>query len=166
MEPVSVFIAMKTNIFAKDKALQKMKAFCSIQERCPLEVREKLHTFFAGKEDADGMLSQLIAENYVNEERFAIQFAGGKFRIKQWGKNKIRHALKQKQVSDPAIKKALLQIDGADYQKTLHKLAKQKLASLTREKNFLYKKKKLRDHLLQKGYEHTLIKQVTDEIAV
>ena len=59
------------------------------------------------KKDVDEIIADLIDENYVNEERFAIQYAGGKFRMKHWGKNKIKQALKQKQVSDYCIKKAL-----------------------------------------------------------
>lgn len=51
------------------------------------------------------LLSQLIEENYLNEERFAIAYAGGKFRINQWGKTKIKYNLTQKQVSNYCIKK-------------------------------------------------------------
>ena len=97
-------------------------------------------------------------------ERFAIQYAGGKFRIKHWGKNKIKQALKQKQVSDYCIKKALKEIDDTDYIKTFHKLAAQKLQTLKSEKNIFIKKRKLQDFLLVKGYEGGLISEEVGKI--
>ena len=93
-----------------------------------------------------------------------IQFAGGKFRIKQWGRVKIKYALKQKQVSEYCIKKALLAIDENDYHKTAQKLFAQKLKTLKSEKNIFIKKRKLQDHLMQKGFETTLISKLIVEI--
>ena len=77
-------------------------------------------------------------------------YAGGKFRMLKWGKVKIKHALKQKQVSEYSIKKALKEIDENDYIKTLNKLAEQKLKTLKGERNIFIKKRKLQDFLLQK----------------
>src|SRR4029079_6902803 len=102
-------------------------------------------------------MAQLIEENYLNEERFAKQYAGGKFRMNQWGRIKIKHALQQKKVSEYSIKKALKEIGEADYKKTLQKLAAQKLKTLKGETNIFAKKKKLQDYLLQKGYEAELV---------
>src|ERR1700740_2162465 len=95
----------------KEQALQKARHFCGYQERHHREVKEKLYGFGLYKNDVEELLSKLIEENYLNEERFAIQFAGGRFRIKQWGRVKIKYALKQKQVSEYCIKKALKAID-------------------------------------------------------
>jgi len=106
----------------------------------------------------------LINENYLNEERFAIQFAGGKFRMKQWGKNKIKQALKFKQVSDYCIKKALKEIDAFEYEKSFQKLVAQKLQTLKSEKNIFIKKRKLQDFLLQRGFENDLIREALKTI--
>ncbi len=150
---------MSTIIFTKELALQKIKQYCSYQQRCHKEVREKLHSFSLYKKEREEIISQLIEENYLNEERFAIQFAGGKFRMKEWGRVKIKYALKQKQVSDYCIKKALKQIAESDYLKTFNKLANQKLITLKGEKNIFIKKKKLQDFLLQKGFEAQIINE-------
>ena len=123
---------------SKEQALPKIKQYCTYQERCHAEVKEKLYAFGLYKKDVEQLMSQLIEENYLNEERFAIQYAGGKFRMNQWGRIKIKYALKQKQVSDYCIKKALKEINETDYKKTLHKLAEQKLKTLKSEKNIFY----------------------------
>ena len=143
--------------FTPEQALAKIKQYCAYQERCHAEVKEKLYSFGLYKKEVDEIIATIISENYLNEERFAIQYAGGKFRIKHWGKNKIKQALKQKQVSDYCIKKALQQINANDYTKTFEKVSEQKLKTLKSEKNIFIKKRKLQDFLLMKGYESTLI---------
>jgi len=149
--------SMNSTKLTKDQALSKIKQYCAYQERCLSEVKEKLGSYNLDKQEVEEILSQLIEENYLNEERFAIQYAGSKFRMKQWGRVKIKHALKQKQVSDDCIKKALKEVNEDDYLKTLNKLAEQKLKTLKGEENIFIKKRKLQDYLLQKGYEGELV---------
>lgn len=148
---------MEKQSLTPDQALPKIKQYCAYQERGHSEVKEKLYGFGLHRKEVDEILSILIEENYLNEERFAIQYAGGKFRIKQWGRVKIKYALKQKQVSEYCIKKALASIPEADYRKTLQKLFDQKLKTLKSERNIFIKKRKLQDHLMQKGFETNLV---------
>ncbi len=145
-----------TNL-SRDKALQKIKHFCAYQERSHQEVKDKLYSLGLWKKDVEPILSQLIEENYLNEERFASEFAGGKFRMKHWGRVKIKYELRQRQVSDYCIRKALASIDSDEYAKSLNKLATQKNETLRGEKNIFIRKRKLQDYLLQKGYEPVLI---------
>jgi regulatory protein len=151
---------MNNKYFSKEEALQKAKHYCTYQERCHSEVKEKLYSFGMHKNEVDELVSELISDNYLQEERFAIQFAGGRFRIKQWGRIKIKYALKQKQVSEYCIKKALKAIDENEYKKTLVRLFEQKLKTLKAEKNIFIKKRKLQDHLMQKGFETDLIRKL------
>ena len=152
---------MNRQYYSKEEALQKAKQYCAYQERCHSEVKDKLYSFGMNKKEVDELLSELISENYLNEERFAILYAGGKFRIKHWGKVKIKYSLKQKQVSEYCIKKALAGIDEKDYAKTVQKLFDQKLKTLKAEKNIFIKKRKLQDHLMQKGFETSIVSKLT-----
>jgi regulatory protein len=143
-----------------ERAFAKAKYYCAYQERSHAEVKKKLYGFGLYKNEVELLMSILIEENYVNEERFAMAFAGGKFRIKQWGKTKIKFELKQRQVGDYSIKKALAAIPQEDYEKTLQKLADEKIASLKAEKNIFTKKSKLQNYLVGKGYEYNLISEI------
>lgn len=143
--------------FTPQQALPKIMQFCAYQERCHQEVKEKLFGFGLTVPEVDALLSRLIEEGFLNEQRFAIQFAGGRFRMKQWGRSKIKYTLRQKGVSDYCIKTALLQIDESEYQKTLQDLGNKKWEALNKEKNSFVKRKKLRDYLQAKGYETDLI---------
>jgi regulatory protein len=148
---------MALQYFTPDQSLPKIKQYCAYQERCHSEVRDKLYSFGLNKGEVEEIISVLITEKYLNEERFAIHYAGGKFRMKGWGKNKIKQALKFKQVSEYCIKKALGQIDFDDYQRVFQKLAQQKLSTLKSEKNIFIKKRKLQDFMLQRGFETSMI---------
>jgi len=146
------------------QAVSKIKQYCTYQERCHSEVRDKLYSFGLNKSEVEEIISALITENYLNEERFAIHYAGGKFRMKQWGKIKIKQSLQQKQVSDYCIKKALKEIDPKDYEKAFQKMAEQKLKSLKSEKNIFIRKKKLQDFLLQKGFENEMVREAANAL--
>lgn len=155
---------MAFQTFTPEQALPKIKQYCAYQERCHAEVKEKLYSFGLYKKEVESIIAGLIEENYLNEERFAIQYAGGKFRIKHWGKNKIKQALKQKQVSDYCIKKALKEIDDTDYKKSFEKLVEIKMKMIKSEKNIFIKKRKLQDYLLMKGYEVNLVNEAVAKI--
>jgi len=146
----------------KEQALQKLKHYCTYQERCHSEVKEKLYNLGVWKKDHDEIISALIEENYLNEERFAIAYAGGKWRVKQWGRVKIKYELKQKQVTEYCIKKALHQISEEEYLAVLKKLADEKYASLKAEQ-YLVRKKKTMDFLIGKGFEIDLVRGVVEK---
>jgi regulatory protein len=148
------------NRISKEMALQKLRHYCAYQERCHAEVREKAYTLGMHKSEVEELVSALIQDDYLNEERFAMQFAGSKFRMKQWGRVKIQYELKQKQISPYCIKKALAVVDEEEYMATLEKLAAAKTAALKGETNMFIKKRKLQDYLLQKGYESHLVAAV------
>lgn len=157
-------MAFETKNIGTEKAFGKIKHYCAYQERSHAEVKKKLYGFGLYKNEVELLICQLIEENYLNEERFAFAFAGGKFRIKQWGKTKIKYELKLRQVSDYSIKKALAQIDEDDYLKTLQKIAAEKLATLKSEKNIFTKKSKLQNYLVGKGFEFNVVADVVKNV--
>jgi regulatory protein len=149
----------------KEQALQKAKHYCAYQERSHSETKEKLYSFGLHKQDVELVLSQLIEENYLNEERFAVRFASGKFRMKHWGRIKIKYGLKQKQVSDYCIKTALKEIDEEEYKNTLFRLAEKKWAEVNEKTQGKYERIALTtDYLLQKGFEAMLIREAIEQI--
>src|SRR5207342_2666577 len=87
-----------------EKALQKLKHFCGYQERSHADVKRKLYSMGIPKKEAEQLISRLIEEEYLNEERFAKQFASGKSRSKGWGRQKIRYELRTRGVSDHNIR--------------------------------------------------------------
>lgn len=151
------------NKLTKEQALSKIKQYCAYQERSHGEVKDKLYSFGLTTKDIDEIISELINNDYLNEERFAIQYAGGKFRMKKWGRKKIQYGLQQKGVSNFNIKIGLKGIKEEEYIATLLKLAEEKWQSLAGEPN-LQRQAKTTSYLLQKGFETDLISKVISEI--
>lgn len=143
-------------------ALEKLRRWCAYQERCQQEVRNKLYELGLWPEAIENIIVSLIEENFLNEERFAIAYARGKFKIKHWGKQKIKTSLKQKRVSDYCIKKALSLIDGDEYIQVLEKVAQTKLKSI-KESHPLKRKYKLIQYLMSRGFEKDLIDDVLNQ---
>ena len=139
----------------KEQALQRIRHFCAYQERAQQEVRDKLYAFGMTPVEVE----EIISDNFLNEARFAESFAGGHFRIKSWGKQKIKYALQQKRVSPVNIKKALLSIDENAYEKTLLNLATKKWNSLKGERG-MSRMAKTQSFLNQRGFESNLISPI------
>lgn len=141
------------------QALDKIKKWCAYQERSHSETRHKLFDYGLSSKDIDEVLAVLVSENFLNEERYAETFARGKFRIKHWGKNKIKAELKFKQVSDYSINKALHQIDGKEYRQTLEKLIDKKLRE-TKEKVAYKKNYKVLQYAVGRGFELDMVSDI------
>ena len=146
-----------------EEATKKLESYCAYQERCHKEVITKLRTMHMIPLAIDQIVTYLIQENYLNEERFAQSFARGKFNIKKWGRNRIINELKQRQISTYNIKTALQEIDNSDYLNTLDALAHKRFVALN-ETDKQKKRKKLADYLLYRGWESNLVYEKTSRI--
>jgi regulatory protein len=155
---------MKKVKLGKDQARLSIRRFCAYQERAQQEVRDKLYEYGLSTPDVEELISELIGENFLNEARFAEQYAGGHFRIKQWGKLKIQYALQQKRVSAYNIKKALQIIDLDDYERVALELTAKKWKSL-RGQSMLSKKQKTKNFMHQRGFEPSVIIPILNRLA-
>ena len=152
---------MKT--YTPSEARAKAEGFCAYQERSHQEVRDKLYSYGLWRDDVEEVLTQLITDGFLNEERFAKAYAGGKFRSKHWGKTKIENELKFKGISKRCIQTGLKEIDARDYRKTLVKLIKKKNETLT-EPNLFKRRNKIGKFVIGKGYEAELVWSMVMEV--
>lgn len=149
----------------REQAYQKLKHYCAYQDRCHSELKDKAYSLGLRKTDVEELAAKLIEENALSEERFAIKFAGGKFRMKQWGRIKIISELRKKKINNYLIKRAIKEIADDDYMKTVFMLAKKKWNSIKGGGiNQFVKMAKTRDYLLQKGYEAAVIAVVIKKL--
>ncbi len=137
--------------------LEKIKSFCAYQERSHKEVRSKLLSMEIYGSDLEEYLVVLIEENFLNEERFARALARGKFRIKHWGKNRIKQSLRWHQVSEYCIRKGLEEIDEDEYREVFEKTAQKKWDELRGNGKKLSRLARLKNFLLQRGFEQEII---------
>lgn len=150
--------------FTAHQVYLKLSAWCAYQDRCYAELEKKIATYPIDEETSYQIISKLREENFIDEARFARSFAGGKFRIKQWGKLKIAAHLKARQIGSRLISEALeAEIPDDDYRTTLHKILASKLQELTEETKAIAVHK-AKQFAFQKGYEIWLITDVLNEL--
>ncbi len=139
-----------------DYILNKLRHYCAYQERCHEEVRTKLLSLKVYGNELEEVINKLIEDDFLNEERFAKAYAGGKFRMKKWGRLKIMNELKQRKISDYCIRKGMAEIDEDDYIKTLNQLT---AATLKKYKstNLFETKTKTGRYLISRGFESDLV---------
>jgi len=144
-------------------ANEKLKKYCAYQERSHKEVVDKLYKLGLYKNEVDQVLIALIQDDFLNEERFAEAFVSGKFRIKRWGRVKIKSHLKQKNISDYCIKKGMGVIDETEYLETLNYWVERKTREV-KEADEFKKKGKIASFLMQKGFESNLIWEILNDV--
>lgn len=148
---------------SKADALAKLQSFCAYQERCHQEVRAKLLDLGIYGDDLEEIIASLIQDNFLNEGRFACFFARGKFRMKQWGRNRIGKELRMRGISAYCIGKAMEEINDEEYLKTLHEVLAKRAGQLNREDDFA-KRNKLAKYAIQRGFEPELVWEALKKI--
>lgn len=142
----------------KEEALDKLQRYCAYQDRSHNEVRSKLLSLKIYGDWLEEIMSELIKDGFLNEERFAISYARGKYRIKGWGKIRITMELKRRKVSDYCIRKAMKEIDAeGGYQETLEKHLTRYYDTRHLKYSKLVLRKKLYTHGVSKGFEPNLV---------
>lgn len=137
-----------------EEAFSKLLKYCTYQERCHEEVRSKLLSLKVYGNDLENILSRLIQNDFLNEERFAKTYAGSKFRQMGWGRTKIIYQLKFRKISEYCIREAMKEISPEDYLKTLKSELLKKKKLVLKDKNWQYK---TAQYLIGRGYEAELV---------
>lgn len=153
------FSDKKISFWSREEAVLNIQKYCAFQERCHQEVRTKLLEHGIYGDVLEEIISDLISNNFLDEERFAKTFARGKFRMKHWGRNKIRNELKMRKISTYSINEAMKEIDDEVYMTTLKHLLDKKERT-TSFKNQYDRLKKLTYYAMVKGYEYELISEL------
>jgi regulatory protein len=146
-----------------DEAKVKILRYCAYQERSHQEVKDKLYSFGLYSSDVNEIISYLITEGFLNEERYAKAFVGGKFRMKKWGRLKIVRELEGKGLTTNCIRIGLREIDQADYLKSLQSIIQKKSEEID-EQNMFVKRNRIARFAMQKGYEPELVWREVKEL--
>jgi len=148
---------------SQEIAYEKLKRYCAYQDRCHSEVRTKLLSLKIYGDDLEEVITELIKQDYLNEERFARSFTRGKFRLKKWGRNKIKQHLYAKRISAYCIKKGMEEIEEEEYLDTLRDLMHKKIEQRPELAKLIRKDKTIK-YAVSRGYESGLIFKVVKEL--
>lgn len=145
---------MQKKSYTFDEIKLKLVNYCVYQDRCHMEVEQKMREFLLVPEAKEEILLYLMREDFLNEERFARSYVRGKFYHKHWGRKKIEMHLKAKGISNRLITMAMQEIDDEDYSATLSRLFEKHYETVNAHSAFEKKQKTIK-YLLNKGYEYS-----------
>lgn len=139
-----------------DEALAQLEQYCAYRERCPKEVRGKLAELGMRGREAEQIFEVLHNDGFFNEERFALAFAGGKFRMNHWGRVRIRLELRMRGIAPDLIQRALASIDEEAYLALLKQLLEKKRRQYESDDHL---REKTAAALIRSGFEPELVFQ-------
>ena len=133
-------------------ALNKIINYCNYRDRSTKEIKTKLLDLNYSIEIIDSAISQAIELRIVDNFRFSKSFSRGKNQKNRWGKIKIAYELKNKGLNNKEITFGLESIEEKTYYKVL-----MKSIEVYKRKSKNFEKNKLIKHLINKGYETSLV---------
>jgi len=148
---------------SKKDALSAAMKLCSREERCISDVREKLEKWGLHERDMEEVITHLVSNNYIDENRYASFFINDKFHLNKWGRLKLKQALKLKELPEETIAKGMTVIDEAEYMSLLKSEMQKKLNTI-QEGTPLDKKAKLFRFGASRGFENDYVYKIIDEI--
>ena len=151
---------MTKKYLTKEQALQKLQRYCAYQDRCHSEVRTKLLDLGVYGDTLEEIMAELIVERFLDEERFAKSYARGKFRLKKWGRVRIRRELKLRKISAYCIKKGLAEIEEEEYLQVLQSILQEKMEQSRRKYDDFQSRHKAALYAQQRGYEMGLVWEI------
>lgn len=153
----------KKSTYSVEEAKRALEKYCAYQDRCHQEIERKLWDMSMIPEARELILLHLMEHDFLNEERFARSFSRGKFRIKKWGRQRIKRELKIRDISAYNIKAGMSEISAKEYEKVFTELSRKKFIEV-REENVFKKRKKVADFLLRKGFESNKVYEALQEL--
>ncbi len=150
----------------EQEAYLQLAALCAQGEHCQWELTEKMRRWEIDEAAQARVMQRLVAERYVDDERFARAFVKDKVRYNKWGRRKVEQALWQKHIDADTQQRVLSEIDDEDYLDVLRPLLQQKRRT-TKAANDYELSQKLIRFALSRGFTFDIIRQclhVEDEI--
>ena len=146
------------------EAIIKIESWCAYQDRCTFEVEQKLTSWNIPLEQQSEIIKHLLSNRFLDDKRFVESFVSGKFKIKRWGKIKIKHHLIQKRIDKVSIQEGLKTIDLDAYLETMKHLAQKKFLEKKVKDDLWAIRRRVSTYLASKGYESDLIHDVVAEV--
>jgi len=150
---------LENHFYTYQEVKFKLEQWCAYQDRCVYEVTEKIKQFNLNESDTQLLIKELQDNRFLDEERFVESFVSGKFKIKRWGRIKIKHHLIQKKIANSLIHKGIYEINEQEYELTIISLLIKKNKELKSSLSEYERQAKIFNYLISKGFEFDSIQK-------
>ena len=146
-----------------NSAYKKAARLCGQQEHCCTDIKEKLVKWGSTPETVKNVITNLVNEKFIDENRYAGFYARDKFKLNGWGKQRIIWNLRQKKIKDDIIQTAIKTIDQDEYEKKLLKMLQEKSEKI-KDKVLAEKKAVIVTFASSRGFEMNEIMKLLKKI--
>jgi regulatory protein len=122
----------------------------------------KLRQWQIQTHDIEKIITNLIENNFINDERYASMFARDKNRFNKWGPLKIAYALRAKRISEAVIKESLAGLESNENESTLIHILNKKASSIKSKSPSDLKAKLIRVGV-SRGFEYGRIIEIINK---
>ncbi len=106
------------HITVKEAATKAMQ-LCSRKEYSSKEIRDKIISWGCSVNDAQLIIDNLIAQKFLDDQRYAEAYVNDKLRFNKWGRIKIAYMLKMEGINSEIIQDVVSGIDMISYEQLL-----------------------------------------------
>ena len=145
----------------EQEAYLRLTALCAQAEHCQQEMRDKMRRWEMAPEAQERIITRLVKERYIDDERYARAFVKDKIRYNKWGRRKIQQGLWMKHIDDDILQRVLDEIGDEEYLAVLKTLLAQKRKNIKAQSDYELNQKLVR-FALGRGFTYDIIRQCLD----
>ena len=153
--------APKTKGF--DEALNALMARCARAETCVFDARRLMSRWGVPAPEQEDILTRLLRDRFIDEERYAGAFVRDKLNFSRWGARKIAEALYQKRIPAPLVRQAMEQAEGVATADRLVLDLRRKNSTI-KEENPYKRREKLLRFGTSRGYEYETVVEAIERV--
>ena len=146
-----------------EQALAQLMRLAARAEKSSGDARRLMRGWGLCPTDAERVLARLVADRFIDDQRYADAFVREKVRLSGWGEYKIRQALQRKQIAKEVIDRALTQIPREGMGERLLAKLSHKLPAIKAATDYDRRSKLLR-YGLSLGYDFETVRDCVAQI--
>ena len=111
----------------KEQIISKLTTACARAEHCKDDMLRRMQRWLVDEATQQEVISYLVREKYIDEERYARFFINDKIKYNRWGRRKVEQALYFKRIPREVYAPLLDKVASEDYEQVLLPLLRNKV---------------------------------------
>tara|TARA_B100000768_G_C11242513_1_gene360203 strand:- start:12 stop:449 length:438 start_codon:yes stop_codon:yes gene_type:complete len=126
--------------------LDRLRKWCSMQERCALDARRKIIQWGGSEDEAEQAVWRMMKEDFMSEERYIQGYVRAHVEYKKWGPYRVVAGLRSKGIPTSQAQTAVDAVSREVVLDTLNELVQRRAAELPERRDRVIR------FLINKGY--------------
>lgn len=140
--------------------------YLSYRDRTALEIRRRLQRDDFAASVVDDVVRHLEKQGFIDDYKFAVAYAEGRFQSGGYGPVRVRSDLRRKGVKPALVDAALDEVFSTreEIVERAREMGKRRWDQLSREADVRKRKKKVYDYLARRGFGFDMIRRIVEKL--